>query len=281
MLDTHAMATAAEFPLFSRLPAELRNQIWQDTLPDKIGQLLYFYKKGCWCPRRVVEGDQGYDPDNDELNLAYEFRHELLNHVKIDVPGYFVNREAHSIASAWVRRQGLKLCSHKGKLIFVRPFDPLLDTLYVPLEKWSDFLNEPHDRQFQPDLLYRGLDCPGISFTRIAIPKTVLEDDPDPLPAFFEWYERFERLFVIANPLPELQPDDNDTRVQQQRWELEGTQGPMHFWNGAGFEWQDSHDVGDNALYKRIEETSNMLIETLVRIGKDRFEVRSAFAAAK
>lgn len=273
-------AAAAEFPLFSRLPPELRNQIWQDALPE-IGQPLYFYKKGCWCPRRLVEGDPGYDPDNDELNLVYEFRHELLNHVKIDVPGYFVNREAHGIASAWIHGQGLELCSHKGELIFVRPFDPLRDTLYVPLEKWNDFINEPADRTFQPDLLYRGLDCPGIVFTRIAIPKAVLEDDPDPLSAFFDWYERFNKLFIIANPPPELQPDDNDTGVQQKLWELEDTQGPMYFWNGAGFEWQDSQYVGDDALYKRIEETSNKLIETLAQSGKDHFAVLSAVAVAK
>lgn len=277
------MTTQAEFPLFSRLPAELRNQIWQDALPDKIGQLLYFYKKGCWCPRRVVEGEQGYDPDNDELNLAFEFRHELLDPVKIDVPGYFVSRESHSISSAWVRGQGLKLFSRKDELIFVRPFHPLLDTLYVPLEKWNDFISEPYDRTFQPDLLYRALNCPGIYFTRIAIPRALLEKnrDPDPLPAFFDWYERFNRLFIVVNPLPELQPDNNDTGVQQQRWELEDMQGPMYFWNGASFEWQDGHCAGDNALYKRMEETSNMLIETLGRTRKDCFEVRCAVAVAK
>ena len=55
----------------------------------------------------------------------------------------------------------------------------------------------------------------------------------------------------------------------------------MYFWNGAGFEWQDSQYVGDDALYKRIEETSNKLIETLAQSGKDHFAVLSAVAVAK
>ena len=120
---------AAEFPLFSRLPAELRNQIWHDTLPANIGQLLYFYRQGCWGPRRLTEVDEGYHAENNELNLNYEFRYQLLDPVRIDIPIFLVNREAHSIALAWIHGQGLKLRCHKDELIFVRHFDPSSDTL--------------------------------------------------------------------------------------------------------------------------------------------------------
>lgn len=271
---------ARDFPLFSRLPAELRNQIWHDTLPDQIGPLLYFYRKGCWCPRRLTEVDEDYDTDNDELNLNYEFRYELLDPVRIDVPIFLVNREAHSIASAWVNEQGLTLCSHKDHIIPVRPFNPLLDTLYVPLENWDDFLREPYDRQFQPDLLNRNVNCPGIAFTRIAVPEPVLHDEEDPLRDFFEWYERLERLFIIVNAPSELQPHDTATRLQQ-RWELGGKQGPTYCWNGSGFGWQGGRLVDDNALCKRIEEVSNGIVGTLTESQKSRFEIQPAFAIKK
>lgn len=278
----HPNTMAAEFPLFSRLPAELRNQIWHDTLPANIGQLLYFYRKGCWCPRRLMEADEGYHTENDELNLNYEFRYQLLDPVRIDIPIFLVNREAHSIASAWIHGHGLKLRFHKDELIFVRPFDPSSDTLYVPLESYDDFFREPHDRQFEPDLLYKSVNCPGVAFERIAVPEPVIHNEGDPLPEFFEWYDRLKRLFIIVNAPSDLQPENTgaDTRLQQ-RWELDETQGPAYYWNGSGFEWQDGVRVANDALYKRIEEVSNGIVDTLMENPKSRYEIRPAFAVRK
>ena len=130
---------AAVFSLFSILPAELRNQIWQDALPDKVGQALYFYRKGCWCPRRLTEADEDYDPENDELNLNIEFFHDLLDYVQFEVPLFFVNHEARGITLSWIHEQGLKIHFREDRcsLIFERLFDPIHDTLYVPLNKWN------------------------------------------------------------------------------------------------------------------------------------------------
>lgn len=95
----------ASFVLFSSLAAELRNQIWRDALPHHIGPTLYSYRKrGCWCPRRLTESEPGYIAGNDDLNLAFEFRTELLDDDnQYHVPLFSVNREARSIVIAWLQ----------------------------------------------------------------------------------------------------------------------------------------------------------------------------------
>jgi len=79
-----ATTNTAVFSLFFSLPAELRNQIWEDVLPDATKPALVAYKPGCW---RL----QGAEPD-----LEFEFHHELLN-VHIEMPMAFVNREAAAL----------------------------------------------------------------------------------------------------------------------------------------------------------------------------------------
>lgn len=119
------------FPLFSSLPPELRNQIWRDAVPDKVGPALYFYRNGYWCPRRLSKSDKGYDPEKDENNLNFEYRHDLLDDAQFEVPLVFVNLEARGIALAWVREQGIEIrfCENRQHPIFVRPCDPMRDAL--------------------------------------------------------------------------------------------------------------------------------------------------------
>ncbi|OJJ35942.1 hypothetical protein ASPWEDRAFT_28536 [Aspergillus wentii DTO 134E9] len=257
---------AATFPLFPNLPAELRNQIWQDALPDEIGQALYYYKTGCWCPRRLTEADEEFDPENDELNLAFEFRHERLGDVEIEVPLFFVNREARGLALAWIQEQGLRMHLDKEtqSIRFWRQFDPRQDTLYVPRDKYIPFLIEPIDRMEEPDLLGKNVKNPGPYFTRIAVPEALLQDvqaqlaeilDPD--------YWTLETVFVVVNDQPGLQTDDN-TKVQR-RWEIESTKGGALFWNHTrgAFDWGNSEHAVDEARLKLIERASNRLGETL------------------
>ena len=171
------MATAATnsstFPLFSSLALELREQIWRDALPNEVGPVLYLYRKGYWCPR------EEYDPQNHETNLNFEFRHDLLNVVQFEVPLYFVNREARKIALAWVRTHGIEIRARKKREspIFVCPFNPIRDVLYIPPNKWDEFLCEPDDRCSEPDLLERLLDVKTADVTRIAVPEMLFRSE--------------------------------------------------------------------------------------------------------
>jgi len=183
-LDTlKTMAAAATnsstFPLFSSLALELRDQIWRDALPDKVGPALYFYRKGCWCPRYLSQSDEEYDPMDHELNLNFEFRHDLLDVVQFEVPLFFVNREARNIALAWVREHGIEMSAREDRQspVFVCPFNPIRDVLYIALDKWDEFLREPDDRCFQPDILGQIITVKSADVTRIAVPEALLRGE--------------------------------------------------------------------------------------------------------
>lgn len=79
--------------------------MWQQALPGNGDQALYFYRNECWGPRRLRATDLGFDPENDEANLNYEFHHNLLECVQFELPAFFVNREARSIALIRAREQ--------------------------------------------------------------------------------------------------------------------------------------------------------------------------------
>ncbi len=267
------------FPLFSSFPAELRDQIWQESLPEKIRPALHFYKKGCWCPRRLSESDNAYDAENDENNLNFEFRHDLLDNAEFDVPLAFVNHEARAIALAWIREQGIEIRRRGDRQfpIFVRPFDPAHDALYVPLDKWDDFLREPDDRLFQPDLFEKRVDIePRI--TRIAVSETLLRSEVATLPDMFQYFFHLEVLFIVVD----AQPDQLavESVKAQRRWEFESTQGGTFVWNSGrgGFDLQDSEYTRDEALYKLVEEANQGLGEGLAQNDISSFEIRPILA---
>lgn len=288
MLIANIMATAAAedpimFPLFSSLCAELRNQIWHDALPDVIGPTLCFYKKGCWCPQRLTESDEGYDHDNADLNLNFVFRHDLLN-VQYDVPLFFVNRGARGIALAWVHEQGIELDPDQDRQhpVFVRPFDPEIDVLYVADDSWDDFLTEHYDRQAEPDLFDKLVNIVP-NLTHLAVSEALLWRDADSLTEMIWLFSGIEVLYFIIDAPPELQYADNDMKVQR-RWELESTQGGSLFWNPniGGFNIEDSQDTGHEALYRLIEEASKQgLGRELAFRSNYRYEIRPVIAVAR
>lgn len=285
------MAAAAAFPFFSRLPAELRNQIWRDALPDKVDQALYFYKKGCWDPRRLTEADEGYSPEDDELNLKLEFFHSRLDHVQFEIPLFFVNREARGIALSWIEKQGLKIYFHKGKetFYFTRPFNPEHDTLYIPFDRWEQFLDEPTNRLCEPDLVERNVSCEGTACTRIAVPEVLLWDDgEEALLDIFDYYPNAEKIFIIFKAQPDPLPEDDggggELKVQR-RWEFESIQGAI-FWDAyrCEFEWQsDAGDCinGNHGLSRLVKDDNNGFSREVKERQPESFEVRPGFAIMK
>lgn len=302
------MATAAtnSFPFshFLSLPSELRNKIWLYVLPDKDEPALYFFRKGCWSPRRLKESDQRYDP-NDEYNLTLEFRHDLLEPARVDVPLFFVNHETRGIALAWVCAQGIEMCFYEGGKchMFVRPFDPMRDVLYIAPGRWNDFCFEPYDRLYEPDLLGKNVSN-GPSLTCIAVPESLVWGGADALPEMFGWLPGIEVLLVIVDPQPsvqlpgrevvqrfeeaksmqkrpshliqQLQGDD----VAKCRWEIKSTRGRAFFWNRehGRFDVGDGDCIGSEALYKHIEAASKGLGEKIIENHKRRFEIRPVYA---
>lgn len=284
------MATA-KFSLFPYLPTELRLQIWHAALPDKLEQAaLYYYKKGCWDPRHLTEADYDYDPDNDNLNLNFEFHHNRLDPLQIDVPLFYVNREARSSVLGWIREQDLKIrfCKDKQSLLFLRSFDVKRDTLYVSQDQWNEFICEPFDRIFEPDLHEKDISCPAPAFTRLAVPDALLWKEPDTLTELFDYYYGIEEVFVIVKAQPNsFWHEENNKNIKlKQWWELEssGMQGPTFYWNpdNDSFQWKDdSNNISDYPLYKVLDDAGPKLRTKLLEINRRRFEIRPAFAIRK
>ena len=281
------MAAAATdhstFPLFLSLPRELRDHIWRATLPDKVGPALYFYKKGCWCPRRLSESDKEYDFENNENNVNFEFRHDLLDKIQFEIPLAFVNREARGIVLAWVSQQGLVIRPRKGKQypVFVRFFDPKRDALYVAPDRWDDFLCEPDERRFQTDL-FEQLVAIKTDVTHLALPEALLGRDLATLPEMFQYFYSLETLFVVVDAPPDLQSANSDLE-EQQWWEFKRTEGRACFWNYdcRRLDFGDGDDHGDEALYRLIQQVSQGLGEGLATNHVRSFEIWAGSAVRR
>ncbi|RHZ53849.1 hypothetical protein CDV55_100260 [Aspergillus turcosus] len=276
------MATATichpTFPPFSNLPPELRIQIWQASLPEKDSPALIFFKKGCWRLRRLSESEQGYDP-TDPHHPHFYFDPELLDHVEVNVPLFFVNREARAIALAWCHSQGISIrfSGNQQSPIFARPFNSEQDVLYVPLDQWDGFLCEPYDRMFSPELLDQCVSTYALRLGGIAVPEAQVSGNADVLHQLFEWPYCPAVLYVIVDTPPDLRLEYAGASVQR-RWEVQARAGGSLFYNwkdGRGsFEEGVSGYSSHEHLYERIKEASEGLSEGITLHNVRSFEVR-------
>ena len=256
---------AAIFHKFQALPLELRNQIWRDALPENDEPALFPWKKGCWGPQRLRQSKKESNSDEQQC-ASIHFCGDLLDHVRVEVPLFFVNWEARDIAVAWMRKQNITVCYREGnqRYIFTRAFNPELDTLYIPPKMIYDFLMEPFKRLDEPDVHNRG----GIiapSPTRIAVPAAILQSDSSSILEIFGLYISLKELLVVVNP----QPDWENPEIQQVqgcRWEIERNKGKAFFFNFEigllGLHEGTGKLLGDVILYMQIEEV-------LKKLGRD------------
>ncbi|PYI30916.1 hypothetical protein BP00DRAFT_330428, partial [Aspergillus indologenus CBS 114.80] len=201
------------FPHFSELPAELRDMIWEYALPvGPIGPLLFLYKPDSWSSRRIRESEADMDD--------YDFAKMFFDPIEISVPLFFVNRQARNIARRWMDEHGVRVRYYPDtqSLVTVCLFHKAVDTLYVPLNNWDDFLGECYSlREEVP----RG-DCFNIrsGVTRVAIPMDVLEKDEGALIKIVRLWTLVTKIFIVANECPEAVFAGGAERNVQPRWEL-------------------------------------------------------------
>lgn len=246
--------------------------------------LLYIPgKKECWCPRHLQKSDPGWEP-NEDLNLRLDFRHDLLDHIEVEIPLFFVNWEARQAALAWMHKQNITLhfCKDKQCWVFTRPFDQTMDTLYISMDDITGFFIEPIDRLDEPDIFGQSIFV-ATDVTQIAAPAALFQDDVSFLPELFEWYSVLKRLFVVIDPQPCWGHYDRP-QVQGQRWEVKQTLGRIFVYNHSNRRF-DSHDgnseAGDETLYRQIEEACGYLSEMAARNKCDDLEIRPVFAARR
>lgn len=263
-----AATNFSTFPHFPSLPAELRNQIWHDSLPIKDKPALFPYTKGCWWVRILTESDEEYD-------FAWEKDRspDLLGPVEVNVPLFFVNHEARRIALAWAHEQGIKMryCEDRHCNIFERLFDEVHDTLYVELDKVDEFNIEPSHRLSEPEHARRVVHVASY-LPRIAFPVELFQSNAITLLGLIEGCTEPKVVFIIVNAPTDMKG--------QRRLELGSTQGRALAYSHrrcGGFELGDNKVNWDEALYRRIEETHKDQAEVFAR-NRACFEIRPIFA---
>ena len=303
-----ATTNTSVFHLFKSLAPELRHQIWHAALPDKVGPVLYFYKKGGWNPRSLSLSDKRYNLEDHEPYVDIEFRHDLLDVVQVQIPLFFVNREARNVALAWIQKHDITIRAYAREYgqskapVFVSRFDPTHDALFVAVDKWNEFLCEPDDRCFQSDLVDKFLHTLSANITRIAMPEALFRGEGEVAAALAELFviiisfsfldlcfsdlqnlqDRFfgqlRVLFIIVDTPSDLQPVNNDMKIQP-RWELKNVGGAF-FWNHdhGRFDLNESEHVIDEAPCKLIEEINKWLGKEFIKNSIRSFEVRPVFA---
>ncbi|KAG6177033.1 hypothetical protein E4U36_007575 [Claviceps purpurea] len=272
------------FYLFSSLPPELRHYIWRLALPNSIGSTLQLYdEERCWRCRETRSKNPAIDG-----TWEIEFRTEFIDPVQLCLPQFFVNHEAHDIAAAWLRQQGggFVLAPNQAQKLgrILRPFNAERDTLYIPQDKWWQFIEDPYAPR-EPG--------PGSSIAivnkaiRFALPEAVFWDPEvlELLPGHRQmWFDDPAKFFVIMGVQPEqISPAEQDSWS----WEMEGTEMGALIWDMTKQEFvfeqgAETLDEEHVALFARMEEAARVnLREGMIENVCETLEIRLAYAVRR
>ncbi|VUC35399.1 unnamed protein product [Clonostachys rosea] len=243
----------SSFILFSHLPPELRHVIWQQALPGN-APTLYSYTSG---NRSNPESPNGSEGHND------------LAEVHLELPLFFVNREANRIATAWLREQGMLMPFRENRQThaFLRPYDVDRDALYVPASEIGQLSSSLPG-------MFGHVCCSEPNLARVAVPAEVLSQDSDTLAELVSMFS-METLYVIVGIQPGSGNGDSIQRLGE-RWELMNPQSNMALeWSRSRgcFRWRDGNSVGSEELHREMERAGKELARTLDWIRMDCFEM--------
>lgn len=127
-------AETRSFPLFPRLPRELRDRIWYLALPhvSEDRSAVFFHENRFLRPWRAPPGHPAYSPDDS--NLFSRYFYEELDPVPVVMPLAHVNREARQAAVFYAQELGYMLVRGQNEdqraPIFARGMDRAKDILY-------------------------------------------------------------------------------------------------------------------------------------------------------
>lgn len=168
-----------------------------------------------------------------------------------------------------------------GRSLFVRPFNPELDALYITRDRWEAFYNEPVDRMLEPDLHGRSVDL-NSELMKIAVPEALFfeREAISWMPEMEMWFEHLQVILIVIDPQP-----DFGSIPGPWRWELEGTEGASFFWNkdNEAFDFHGGNeDFGANALYGKIREAAmSGLREALIERRLKHLQIQPVFVVRR
>lgn len=287
LMDNPDLAAAAAdsetFHLFSHLPPEMRFQIWLEALPEKDLPAFTPYRNGCWFPA---------DPEHLDASSLYQdpvqwkFYHQSLDQIRVKIPLADVNHEARNIAIEWARKQGIRVITHEDRrcTIFLRPFEPMRDVIWVGGDVYEHFVNECsgiHEWLPSPEKVFLPVDI-----GHFAVSMHMLVDDQC-LGALADVLCSFRGdivMWIIADEHPDFNVMHGDDRKVQPRWELHDTlEGEAMIWERTSKTFEvDLHArlfEEDSIYYNRVLEGSQLIACVLGTFMPNiNFEIRAARA---
>ncbi|RFU77554.1 hypothetical protein TARUN_4680 [Trichoderma arundinaceum] len=281
------------FPRFSRLPTEIRLKIWRACLPELDGIALHTYKVGCWTPRpRPSDRASGEQPQAAPVvpiapvapvatnHVKFDFCHDRLDDIELDLPLVFVSREARAATLAWAAEKGIekRFCEERQCHIFVEPFDAVNDSLFIGVGQWDDFFAEPYQRLAQPDLLGQTV-VNGADLTRMALAHTTIWGHGRTLLELLHWFPALEVIFIVmdvqiglgmAEGLHKANRGRTVSRLRHQRWKVGQARGRSLVWDSKDgkFNWEDGVDICSRATCRQMEDLTKG-VESVLADRKD------------
>jgi hypothetical protein len=271
---TVRVPNTATFTLFPALAPELRNQIWEDALPEeKIQPSLSFWEPGCWRLHSAAEPD-----------LELIFHHDLLA-MHVEWPLAFVNREARSIALTQIRERGLVARARSEQYpIFVRRFAPIIDAMFIKSGQLLKVLEDFDTRSWQDDLLHQNASVYS-RFKSIAMSgrslagKEWVEDLHDMLQYA---YNSVDELLVVIDAPAALDEMDGASGGAKSQWGFVSAPGDVFRWDQRRRRFVmcgEGEHVGDGVVEALV--TPKEVVAKFQRaggIGQTMFTVRPVYA---
>jgi len=218
---------------------------------------LFRYKKGCWVIEEI--GPQWDGPDPNGENLQAGFDTSQLEPLRIPLPLYCVNREAHGVTIKYLREHEYAVTFRTNSsgetrgCDFLRPFNPRTDTIFLPVADAYAFGLEPGDRLHEPDMKDRYVSSPYAALPRLAVTPSGLEAlKSELLDAFLTTGGMITTLYVVDVPATStLTLQDLDNNGEFPLVGLEDTFRARLEWSSSRQEWTDSGDYCEGRVRLR------------------------------
>lgn len=174
--------------------------------------------------------DPEFNYNDDDLNLVFESRHELLDEAGFTVPLFFVSREARSVALPYNSSHKLRRGQDTAtSWLFVRRYDPGHDVLLTPTPAiLRAILVEPIERLFEPDLDQKHVNCPHPPIFRLAITRSGLASLETCFSGLWEHYHLLERVYIVIDELEDMQE-----RQEGYRWQGVSAHDAAYVWDAS------------------------------------------------
>ncbi|KAF2148871.1 hypothetical protein K461DRAFT_54078 [Myriangium duriaei CBS 260.36] len=153
MAPSNIPASLSSFTPFTKLPLELRNEIWRYIMPGPVGKILFKYENldVHWEVRAATGSDiiPHVHRGGGDVTVFLDFSLAPRKEIFFDLPAADVNHEARAEARAWARLYNFfeESLVDDDRPTFVQRFDPQRHVFYIDdPEDLNDFARSFHNK---------------------------------------------------------------------------------------------------------------------------------------